>query len=152
MMAALGYKTAKALDPLLQLVGGPVAKYKQLEKIVRKAGELRLGSINSDAPFRCLAGKLSTTDQINLLKAIAEGKMNLKTMQAEAEQLKMLAHIKEVTATELGEASFEDALHKYGEKLLGDNILSSFINHFLKCLRTKKKTTPPTFKWYMETV
>lgn len=151
-VAALGYKTTKAIDPLLQLVAGPKEKYGALKQIVEHAHQLKLGSVNSDAPFRCLAGKLSTEDQIELLQKVANGKMNLKMMSLEAKERKTMTNIKEQVANYLNVGTYEQAVQNYGEAALGETVLKSFLKAFQQQTKADKKTLPSSFQQYLEII
>ena len=150
-MVALGYKTQRALDPLLQLVAGPKVKFEKLMYIIKEASSLKLGVVNSDAPFRCLAGKLTEEDQIDLLSQVADGKLTLKAMAAEAKTRKILAIIKEQVATYLNVTHFDEAFQIYGDRL-SDIVLKSFISQYSHLKKSEMKQPTRQLTNYLEKV
>ena len=150
-MVALGYKTQRALEPLLQLVAGPKAKFEKLIYIIKEASSLKLGVVNSDAPFHCLAGKLTEEDQIDLLSQVANSKLTLKAMAAEAKTRKILAIIKEQVATYLNVTHFDEAFQIYGDHL-SDIVLKSFINQYSHLKKSEMKQPTHQLTNYLEKV
>lgn len=153
---ALGYASEQSLNPLLQLVAGPKAKWEALRKVLLNAKE----KIGSEAKFRCLQGNLTEEQIIQLLTEVAEGRLTLEQMASQANDLKLDARIKIAAAQLLNCKTFAEVQQRFGGAAFSDSKRRSFFAAFSKQKEKGRKKSregtvmevPETFSVYVETV
>ena len=154
---ALGYSSAKSLNPMLQLVAGSKEKWEALARLLATTKE----KVNSEAKFRCLQGELSEDQVITLLNSVAQGTKTLDQMANEAGELKLDYRVKIAAAQLLKLKNFEEVVETYGALAFSDTKRRSFWPAFAKLKERKgrKKSVsrsqievPDTFSRYVEQV
>ena len=155
------------MKPLLQLVGGTTEKFELVSRIV-KANQK---TVKSESKFRCLQGDLTSQQQIQLLKQVADGAITLDEMHNQAEEIKLDVRIKKAAALLLQKDTFEQVETDYGTQAFSDERRLGFFPAFKQLLQKRRRSAaenkgkagkekvdkpvmevPPSFANYVEQV
>ena len=131
---ALGLKNAASVSPLLQLVGGTTEKFELVSRIV-KANQK---TVKSESKFRCLQGDLTSQQQIQLLKQVADGAITLDEMHNQAEEIKLDVRNKKASALLLQKDTFEQVETDYGTQAFSDERRRGFFPAFKQLLQKRR--------------